>query len=66
MLTVEQIKQLADGHGLVDSFGYCYHKEADGIRCHETDLLIKWPYLVDGGKRYGRKEFIFRYGRSAG
>ena len=45
MLTIQEIKSLADGHGLVDSFGYRYHKEADGIRCHETDLLIKWLYI---------------------
>ena len=45
MLTIEKIKQLADGHGLVDIFGYCYHKEADGIMCHETDTLLKWAHI---------------------
>jgi hypothetical protein len=51
MLTVEKVKALADGRGLVDTFGYCYHKEADGIRCHETDALYKWsavsPIMLD-------------------
>lgn len=45
MLTIEKIKQLADGHGLVNIFGYCYHKEADGIVCHETDTLLKWAHI---------------------
>lgn len=51
MLTVKQIKALADGHGLVDTFGFCYHKVADGLMCHETDALIKWsavgPIMLD-------------------
>ena len=51
MLTVKDIQALADGHGLVDVFGYCFHKEADGLRCHETDGLIKWsavgPVMLD-------------------
>lgn len=51
MLKITDLKQLADGHGLVDIFGYCYHKEADGIRCHETDTLYKWsavsPIMLD-------------------
>lgn len=51
MLKITDLKQLADGHGLVDTFGYCYHKEADGIRCHETDALYRWrnisPIMLD-------------------
>lgn len=51
MLKITDLKQLADGHGIVDIFGYCYHKEADGIRCHETDALYRWrnisPIMLD-------------------
>ena len=51
MLKITDLKQLADGRGLVDIFGYCYHKEADGIRCHETDTLYRWrnisPIMLD-------------------
>lgn len=50
-MKIETIKNLADGHGLVDIFGYCYHKVADGIVCHETDCLYKWkdisPIMLD-------------------
>lgn len=44
-MTVEKIRALADGKGLVDTFGFYYHKEADGIICHETNVLFKWDYL---------------------
>ena len=44
-MTVEKIRKLADGNGLVDVFGYCYHKTADGIVCHETDVCYSWGYL---------------------
>ena len=51
MLKITDLKQLADGHGIVDIFGYCYHKESDGIRCHETDALYRWrnisPIMLD-------------------
>ena len=51
MLKVEQIKTLENGRGLVDTFGGCYHKEADGIICHESDILYKWreigPIMLD-------------------
>lgn len=51
MLKIEQIKSLKNGRGLVDTFGCCYHKEADGIRCHESDILYKWrdisPIMLD-------------------
>lgn len=45
MLTIERIKNLVDGRSLVDTFGYCYRKEADGLRCHETDVLYKWATI---------------------
>ena len=51
MLKVEQIKTLENGRGLVDTFGGCYHKEAEGIRNHESDILYKWrdigPIMLD-------------------
>lgn len=42
MMTLLDLQQLPDGTGLVDDFGFCYHKEADGIIDHQSDKLLKW------------------------